>query len=66
MYEDSWIGTFFYLHSLPPPPCGRLSFLVFVVGTIEVASEWSKMRVWMGGGGGVNVSCLLKFWPFLS
>ena len=35
MYEDSWIGTFFYLHSLPPPTCGRLSFVVSVVGTIE-------------------------------
>ena len=35
MYEDSWIGTFFNLHSLPPPRCGRLSLVVFVVGTIE-------------------------------
>ena len=35
MYEDSWIGTFFYLHYLPPPTCGRLSFVVFVVSTTE-------------------------------
>ena len=40
-YVTSWIGTFnfFYLHSLPstiPPPFyGRLSYVVFVVSTIE-------------------------------